>query len=58
MSRQVPMGASAGLGTLLRATNLSIAISYCALPDAERIIARFAPDIHSPCYYPSSFSSA
>jgi len=33
-------------------------VDHCALPDAERLAARFAPVIRAPDYYVRSFSSA
>jgi hypothetical protein len=33
-------------------------LDHCALPDAERVVARFAPSIRSPDYYQSPLSTA
>jgi hypothetical protein len=40
------------------AERLRAVLSHCGLPDAERLVERFAPTIRSPDYYDRSFSPA
>jgi Sulfotransferase family len=40
------------------AETIRVLLDHCALPDGERVVARFAPAIRAPDYYQSSFSAA
>jgi hypothetical protein len=40
------------------AETIRAVLDHCALPDGERVVARFTPSIRSPDYYQVSFSSA
>ena len=39
------------------AETIRAVLDHCALPDGERVVARFTPSIRSPDYYQSPFSS-
>src|SRR6516165_5036100 len=39
------------------AETIRAVLGHCALPDAERVVARFAPSIRAPDYYQSPLSS-
>jgi hypothetical protein len=40
------------------AETIRAVLDHCALPDRERVVARFTRSIRSPDYYPSPFSPA